>query len=109
LQDHGRAVVIGERTYGQGVVRSAIPLAGGGTGTSLYRPNGQVLHRSPDSSETDDWGVRPDQQVECTDDEVKHHLEDRNRRDAVNGEVQKEEEFRDRALEAALRYLRERL
>lgn len=109
LQDHGRALVIGERTYGQGVVRSAILLEGGNTGTSLYRPNGQALHRSPDAAETDDWGVRPDQQVECTDDEVSRHQEDRNQRDAVNGEVQKEEEFRDRALEAALRYLRERL
>ena len=114
LQDHGRAVVIGERTYGQGEVRSAIPFEGGNTGvkmptTSLFRPNGRALHRSLDASATDDWGVRPDQQIECTDDEVKRHLENRNQRDVVKAEVQLDEEFRDRALEAALSHLREKL
>jgi carboxyl-terminal processing protease len=64
LQDHGRAVVIGERSYGKGSVQniilmeketSALKL----TTASYWRPSGKNIHRFPDSKETDDWGVRP--------------------------------------------------
>ena len=41
LQDHQRAVVVGERTFGQGVVRSLIPLKEG-VGT-LKLPSDAVL------------------------------------------------------------------
>ncbi|HEY7331171.1 MAG TPA: S41 family peptidase [Gemmataceae bacterium] len=66
LQDHGRAVVVGERTYGKGSVqniiemhesseRSALKL----TTASYWRPSGKNIHRFPDSKDSDDWGVRP--------------------------------------------------
>jgi carboxyl-terminal processing protease len=64
LQDHGRAVVVGERSYGKGSVQniilmekdtSALKL----TTASYWRPSGKNIHRFPDSKETDDWGVRP--------------------------------------------------
>jgi hypothetical protein len=64
LQDHGRAVVVGERSYGKGSVQniilmekdtSALKL----TTASYWRPSGKNIHRFPDSKETDEWGVRP--------------------------------------------------
>jgi carboxyl-terminal processing protease len=66
LQDHKRAVVIGERTYGKGSVQNIIEMHEGGdrgalklTTASYWRPSGQNIHRFPDSKDTDDWGVRP--------------------------------------------------
>jgi carboxyl-terminal processing protease len=63
LQDHGRAVVIGERTYGKGSVQNIIEMHGNSalklTTASYWRPSGKNIHRFPDSKDTDDWGVRP--------------------------------------------------
>ncbi len=66
LQDHGRAVVIGERSYGKGSVQNIIEMHEGGdrsalklTTASYWRPSGKNIHRFPDSKETDEWGVRP--------------------------------------------------
>jgi len=66
LQDHGRAVVVGERSYGKGTVQSIFPLDGDRramkiTTATYWRPNGSNIHRFPDSTEEDDWGVSPDQ------------------------------------------------
>jgi len=65
LQDHNRAIVIGQRTLGKGNVQRTFPSQIGdlqfkvSTGYSL-RPSGKNRHRFPDSKPTDDWGVRPD-------------------------------------------------
>ncbi len=78
LQDHKRAVIVGERTWGKGSVQNVIPLeehsdAGGKPGASgraysalklttagYRRPSGKNIDRAPGAKETDDWGVRPD-------------------------------------------------
>ncbi len=65
LQDHKRAVVIGERTWGKGSVQNVIELEGGKsalklTTASYIRPSGKNIHRFPDSKEGDEWGVMPD-------------------------------------------------
>ena len=65
LQDHKRAVVIGERTWGKGSVQNVIELEGGKsalklTTASYHRPSGKNIHRFPDAKETDEWGVMPD-------------------------------------------------
>ncbi len=65
LQDHHRAVVIGERTWGKGSVQNVIELEGGKsalklTTASYQRPSGKNIHRFPDASEADEWGVKPD-------------------------------------------------
>jgi len=66
LQDHHRAVVVGERTFGQGIVRSLIQLKSGIGALKLpvatyYRPNGKSVNRFPASKDSDDWGVTPDE------------------------------------------------
>ncbi|MBX3415752.1 MAG: PDZ domain-containing protein [Pirellulales bacterium] len=64
LQDHDRAIVIGERTWGKGSVQNVIELEEGRsalklTTASYQRPNGHKIHRFPDDDEDDEWGVMP--------------------------------------------------
>lgn len=65
LQDHGRATIVGERSFGKGSVQMVFPLESGRSALKLttaryYRPSGHNIHRSPDDSEEDEWGVQPD-------------------------------------------------
>ena len=79
LQDHKRAVVVGERTWGKGSVQNVIPLedhwqdapAHEGnlpenhsalklTTASYHRPSGKNIDRARGAKETDEWGVKPD-------------------------------------------------
>lgn len=69
LQDHRRAVVVGQRTWGKGTVQEVIDLEGGQgalklTTASYWRPSGKNIHRLKDATEDDDWGVRPDEGYE---------------------------------------------
>ncbi len=85
LQDHQRAIVVGERTYGKGSVQKLLPLLNSDppaaiklTTETYWRPNGKNIHRYPDSKEIDDWGVRPDTgfEVPTTEDErIRYHIE----------------------------------
>ncbi len=59
LQDHHRAVIMGERTWGKGSVQNLIELEGGRSALKLttaayQRPSGKNIHRFPD--DTDDLG-----------------------------------------------------
>lgn len=90
LQDHDRAVIIGERTWGKGSVQNVIELEGGKsalklTTASYRRPNGHNIHRFPDSKETDEWGVSPNKgmEVKLSDSELVALLESRHDRDIV--------------------------
>ncbi|MFG0294109.1 MAG: S41 family peptidase [Phycisphaerales bacterium JB050] len=61
LSDNGRAIVIGERTFGKGLVQAIVPLPSGNgqlkiTEADYYLPSGRSLHRHPDSEV---WGVDP--------------------------------------------------
>jgi carboxyl-terminal processing protease len=65
LQDHKRAVVVGQRSYGKGSVQNLIDLDGGSsilklTVASYYRPSGENIHRFKNAKTTDKWGVSPD-------------------------------------------------
>jgi carboxyl-terminal processing protease len=65
LQDHKRAVIVGERTWGKGSVQTVLDLEGGKsmlklTTASYQRPSGQNIHRFPNDKESDEWGVKPD-------------------------------------------------
>ncbi len=69
LQDHQRAIVIGERTWGKGSVQNIIELEGGRSALKLttagyHRPSGKNIHRFEEATEDDDWGVKPDEGFE---------------------------------------------
>jgi carboxyl-terminal processing protease len=92
LQDHKRAIVVGERTWGKGSVQNVIELEDGKsllklTTASYQRPNGHNIHRFPDSKETDEWGVSPNPgyEIKLSDSEMAEVLIDRRERDIVNG------------------------
>src|SRR5262249_2494078 len=60
LQDHDRAVIVGERTYGKGSVQNVIEMKEGSetaalklTTASYWRPSGKNIHRFPDAKESD--------------------------------------------------------
>src|SRR5438132_9451212 len=63
LQDHERAIIMGERSYGKGSVQNIQPFEGGElkfTTASFWRPNGKNLNkRSTSGKEDDEWGVMP--------------------------------------------------
>jgi carboxyl-terminal processing protease len=64
LQDHRRAIVVGQRTYGKGTVQQLIPMQAGKstlklTWAGFWRPSGENIHRRP-GAEDATWGVRPD-------------------------------------------------
>lgn len=116
LQDHGRAVVVGERSYGKGSVQNVIPVNGGRaavklTTASYTRPSGRNIHRFPDSKEGDDWGVKPSPgfEVKLTDEQRRDFFRDRRKRDAVPGKAGSAGalvEVRDPVLQRALDHLR---
>jgi carboxyl-terminal processing protease len=81
LQDHNRAVVIGQRTFGKGSVQRVLPL--GRTPARLklttaiyYLPDGRSPHRAPDAEV---WGVDPDIPLKLTLKEERQIIQRQNR------------------------------
>ena len=76
LQDHSRAIVVGQRTFGKGLVQRPFRLPGWAWSNSdvsmklttayWYLPKGRNVQRSDDD---DHWGVQPDFAVDLTPDE----------------------------------------
>jgi carboxyl-terminal processing protease len=66
LHDNKAATIIGEKTFGKGVVQQLLPLKDGGqlkvTVASWYRPNGQNINKK---------GIAPDQTVTLSEDQAK--------------------------------------
>ena len=64
LQDHKRAVIVGERSFGKGSVQNVVPFGGGEiklTTASFWRPSGKNLNKSSTRGrDEDEWGVSPD-------------------------------------------------
>jgi carboxyl-terminal processing protease len=116
LQDHERAIIMGERSYGKGSVQNIQPFEGGElklTTASFWRPNGKNLNKSSTSGkEEEEWGVTPNKGFslklsEREHDQLYEHQHDTEviaRRDAPAKE--KKTEFKDRQLDMALEYLR---
>jgi carboxyl-terminal processing protease len=128
LQDHQRATVIGERSYGKGSVQNIIMMEHGTsalklTTASYWRPSGKNIHRFPDRKDfeaahidPDEWGVKPDEgfEVPMKDTERYEYLVYRSDRDIVReekkeekkepvkGEKEKKAPFVDRVLQKAL-------
>ncbi|REK17986.1 MAG: PDZ domain-containing protein [Planctomycetota bacterium] len=96
LQDHNRAVVIGERTWGKGSVQNVIELEGGRSALKLttagyHRPSGKNIHRFPNASEDDEWGVMPNDgyEVELNGSQTAQLIEYRRKRDILVGKHQR--------------------
>ncbi|HEY1784542.1 MAG TPA: S41 family peptidase [Pirellulales bacterium] len=90
LQDHHRAIIVGERTWGKGSVQNVIEMDNGHsalklTTASYKRPNGKNIHRFPDAKETDEWGVHPDEgfEVKIGNDEMGEMIHTRHQRDVL--------------------------
>jgi len=131
LQDHARAVIVGQRSWGKGSVQNIIELDGGRSALKLttagyLRPSGKNIHRprtrdgspqhgdSGDSENADDeWGVRPNEgfRIKLSNDEVIDLLSDQRQRNIVRKEKNddqredKEEEFVDRQLKKAREHI----
>jgi carboxyl-terminal processing protease len=115
LQDHDRAYIIGERSYGKGSVQHILEFDGGEiklTTATFWRPSKKNLNKSSTSGkEEEDWGVVPNKVIKLTareHDELFEHLRDTEiiQRKDKPAEVKK---FEDKQLDAALKYLRSQI
>ena len=128
LQDHGRAVVVGERSYGKGSVQKVFPLSNGEAAVKLttevwLTPKGNNIHRWPDSTDAEEWGVRPDEglEVKLTNEQRREHIDHVRSLDRIKGkpgdevkpEVPKADDgakpYIDPVAEKAMEYLRRKL
>jgi carboxyl-terminal processing protease len=124
LQDHGRALVVGQQTYGKGTVQQLVPLESGRsllklTWASFWRPSGARIHRASGGGETATWGVIPDPGYErvLSADEYAAYRKYRTERDSFGARPGRDElddapqptaeGFVDEQLQLAVEYLRE--
>jgi carboxyl-terminal processing protease len=121
LQDHGRAIVVGTRSYGKGSVQTIHPFDTGGrlklTTATFWRPSNKNLNKASTSGkDEDEWGVTPNAgyTVKISPKEL-GDLQDFERESEIihrPGYVPPPDskiDFQDRQLEAALKYLREQI
>ncbi len=76
LQDHQRALVLGERTFGKGSVQHVQPLGDKAriklTTALYYLPSGRSPHKAPHAEK---WGVDPDWELRLTPKEFRRVIE----------------------------------
>jgi carboxyl-terminal processing protease len=127
LQDHGRAVIVGERSFGKGSVQNVILMEHDTsalklTTASYWRPSGKNINRFPDKKDfeaakidPDEWGVSPDPgfEIKLSDEEFRTYWQARNDRDVVRtkkgADDAKKEPFKDRVLEKAVDHLKKEI
>jgi carboxyl-terminal processing protease len=118
LQDHGRAVIVGERTFGKDTVQNIYPLEGGRsaiklTVASYWRPSGRNIHRLKDDAEDKDWGVRPNPGMDVTmsEEQAKKVYHRRRLRDIVgqSNVATPNDDEQDPQLQRAIDYLHSRM
>lgn len=124
LQDHKRAIVVGERSFGKGTVQELINLEPGMgllklTTAAYWRPSGKNIHRMAGANESQEWGVRPDPgyEVPLDKEELEMLLRYRALRDIYlppgspkpEGFEKVPDNFRDRQLDRAVEALREKI
>ncbi len=123
LQDHKRAVIVGERSYGKGSVQNIIPMENRRsalklTTASYWRPSGRNIDRHPDSKESDEWGVKPDKglEVALTAEQRTEYIRWRNERDVLRDKKKapkkgedKKPPYVDEVMKKAIESLREQI
>ncbi len=85
LKDQGRALIVGERTFGKGSVQMLFPLSNREaylklTTSHYYLPNGRCIHREENSQE---WGVDPDVVIEMTPEQMRAAIDARQELDVL--------------------------
>lgn len=115
LQDHGRAVVAGTRTWGKGSVQNIIELEGGKSALKLTtagytRPNGKNIHRANGATDKDEWGVSPNAgyEVELSGNEIRALVNWNYQTEIIRANGSPDNapvEFEDRQLKRGLEYL----
>jgi carboxyl-terminal processing protease len=117
LQDHKRAVIVGERSYGKGSVQRIHDFSATGgllklTTATYWRPSGKNINKSSTKGgEDEEWGVTPDAGYVLKlnpkeRDELAEHQRDQEiipNRDLKGKEPKTE--FKDRQLDKAMEYL----
>lgn len=68
LQDLGRAKIAGSRSYGKGTVQQVFEMGGNRSGMKIttarfHRPSFKNIHRGEEMTEEDEWGIRPDEDL----------------------------------------------
>jgi carboxyl-terminal processing protease len=126
LQDHQRAVVVGQQTYGKGTVQQLVPLESGRsllklTWANFWRPSGVAIHRAAGAEKPASWGVMPDSEMrrDLSADEYASYRKHRAARDGfetqsataepMTGEERPAAEFVDEQLKLAIDHLRKEL
>lgn len=116
LKDHGKALIVGERTFGKGSVQMLFPLYNRRaylklTTSHYYLPNGKCIHRDENSLE---WGVDPDLTIEMTPEQMRAAIDARQELDVLRNAPEPAQDehntLRDEAgqVEAAVAEVKER-
>lgn len=119
LQDHQRAVIVGERSYGKGSVQNIQSFDGGQlklTTATFWRPSNKNLNKSSTAGKDDeDWGVIPDKgmTVKLSSNETEELAEHQRNIEIIPRRDLKPKEakapFKDKQLDKALDYLRNQI
>ena len=88
LQDHHRAIILGERTFGKGSVQHVRPLNDEArlklTTALYYLPSGRSPHKAPKAEK---WGVDPDWALKLTPKEFRRVLEHERESSVIHNEA----------------------
>jgi C-terminal peptidase prc len=113
LQDHRRALILGERSYGKGSVQHVLAFEDGDiklTVATFWRPSNKNLNKSSTAGrDEDEWGVVPDKVVKLTPKEREDLAEHQRNAEIIERPDKRgknKTEFKDKQLDAALQYLR---
>lgn len=111
LQDHERAIIVGERTYGKGTAHRMLEFEGSGGALKLptalfHRPNGKGIHRFDGAEASDTWGVVPDEECEInlSMEEYRQFLVRQRQRDMFSPDGPPASDFVDRQLQKAIEH-----
>jgi C-terminal peptidase prc len=120
LQDHGRAIIVGERSYGKGSVQTILKFEPTGgelkmTNATFWRPSNKNLNKSSTKGrDEDEWGVTPDAGFVVKtpikeQDSLYEFQRDQEIIKRPDVKAKAKPDFKDRQLDLAVKYLHEQI